>query len=107
MMAQISLGDADALFKEKPFITLAEPACGAGCMVLAYADVLNQAGYLSHRHLWVSATDIDPLAAGMAYLQLSLCGVAGEEVTPIRSQTLGPAMPGKYQNRTTGQYKGI
>ena len=26
---------------------------------------------------------------------------------PIRSQTLGPAMPGKYQNRTTGQHKGI
>jgi len=80
MMAQISLGDVDTIFRDKPFITLAEPACGAGCMVLAYADVLNQAGYLSHRHMWVSATDIDPLAAGMAYIQLSLCGIAGEVV---------------------------
>ncbi|EBF4784799.1 hypothetical protein AC369_20290 [Salmonella enterica subsp. diarizonae] len=26
---------------------------------------------------------------------------------PIRSQTLGPVMPGKYQNQTTGQHKGI
>jgi hypothetical protein len=26
---------------------------------------------------------------------------------PIRSQTLGPAMLGKYQNRTTDQHKGI
>ncbi len=68
------------MFDEKPFITLSEPACGAGCMVLAFADALNRAGYASHRYLWVSATDIDPLAAGMAYIQLSLCGVAGEVV---------------------------
>lgn len=80
MMAKIQLGDVNKVFKQRPFITLSEPACGAGCMVLAYADVLNQAGYASHRYLWVSATDVDPLAAGMAYIQLSLCGVAGEVV---------------------------
>lgn len=49
-------------------------------MALAFADVLHQAGYASYRYLWVSATDIDPLAAGMAYIQLSICGVAGEVV---------------------------
>lgn len=54
--------------------------CGAGCMVLAFADVLQKAGWPPHRYLWVSATDIDPLAAGMAYIQLSLCGIAGEVV---------------------------
>lgn len=80
MMAQLHLGDVKAAFNEKPFITLCEPACGAGCMILAFADVLNQAGYAAHRHLWVSATDIDPIVAGMAYIQLSLCGVAGEVV---------------------------
>lgn len=53
---------------------------GAGCMVLAFADVLQKAGWPPHRYLWVSATDIDPLAAGMAYIQLSLCGIAGEVV---------------------------
>lgn len=47
-------------------------------MVQACADVLNQAGYLLHRHMWVSATGIDLLAAGMAYIQLSLCGIVGE-----------------------------
>ena len=80
MMAQLQLGDVDETMVKKPFISLSEPACGAGCMILAFADVLNQAGYASHRHLWVSATDVDPLAAGMAYIQLSLCGVAGEVV---------------------------
>ncbi|GAA3592221.1 N-6 DNA methylase [Gibbsiella greigii] len=80
MMAKVQLGDVNKVFNQRPFITLFEPACGAGCMVLAYADVLNHAGFASRRHLWVSATDVDPLAAGMAYIQLSLCGVASEVV---------------------------
>lgn len=80
MMARMQLGKIEENFRDKPFITLSEPACGAGCMALAFASVLREAGYSPHRYLWVSATDIDPLAAGMAYIQLSLCGVAGEVV---------------------------
>jgi len=80
MMARMQLGKVEENFRNKPFITLSEPACGAGCMTLAFASVLREAGYSPHRYLWVSATDIDPLAAGMAYIQLSLCGVAGEVV---------------------------
>ena len=80
MMARMQLGNVDDNFRDKPFITLSEPACGAGCMVLAFASVLREAGYSPHRYLWVSATDIDPLAAGMAYIQFSLCGIAGEVV---------------------------
>lgn len=79
-MACLQLGDMKTLFQSKPFITLREPACGAGCMVLAFADTLNREGYAAYRHLWFSATDIDPLVAGMAYIQLSLCGVAGEVI---------------------------
>lgn len=79
-MARLQLGDIKTLFQTRPFITLCEPACGAGCMVLAFADTLNREGYAAHRYLWISATDIDPLAAGMAYIQLSLCGVAGEVI---------------------------
>ncbi|EFK7798840.1 SAM-dependent DNA methyltransferase, partial [Escherichia coli] len=80
MMAQMQLGNVKALFENTPFITLREPACGAGSMILAMADTLNRSGYPAYRRMWVSATDIDPLAAGMAYIQLSLCGVAGEVV---------------------------
>ncbi|HEY2453783.1 MAG TPA: SAM-dependent DNA methyltransferase [Scandinavium sp.] len=80
MMAGLQLGDTDALFRMKPFVTLYEGACGAGCLILAFASVLREAGYSPHRYLWVSATDIDPLAAGMAYIQLSLCGIPGEVV---------------------------
>ena len=80
MMARMQLGNVEDNFRDKPFITLSEPACGAGCMALAFAFVLREAGYSPHRYLWVSAQDIDPLAAGMAYIQLSLSGVPGEVV---------------------------
>ncbi|CCP01916.1 hypothetical protein BN439_0827 [Erwinia amylovora Ea644] len=80
MMAQLQLGNVEEQFRDKPFITLSEPACGAGCITLAFASVLREAGFPPHRRMWVSATDIDPLAAAMAYIQLSLCGVAGEVV---------------------------
>lgn len=49
MMAQMQLGNVRALFENKPFITLSEPACGAGSMILAMADTLNRLGYPAYR----------------------------------------------------------
>ncbi|MDC9591679.1 SAM-dependent DNA methyltransferase, partial [Xenorhabdus sp. XENO-10] len=72
MMAEIQLHDAAGLLQTQPFVTFFEPACGAGCMTLAAAEVLRGQGYDPMCSLWVSAIDIDPLAAVMAYIQLSL-----------------------------------
>lgn len=81
MMAKMQLGDIDSLLVDKPFFTVYEPACGSAGMLLAIAEVLREKGLNPTRHLWVSCTDIDPVASGMAYIQLSLMGVAGEVVT--------------------------
>ncbi|MGV0082739.1 N-6 DNA methylase [Rahnella aceris] len=81
MMAEMQLGDIDSLLADKPFFTVYEPACGSAGMLLAIAEVLREKGFNPTRHLWVSCTDIDPVASGMAYIQLSLMGVAGEVVT--------------------------
>lgn len=81
MMAEMQLGDLDRLLKEKPFVTVYEPACGSAGMLLAIAEVVREKGFNPMLHLWVSCTDIDPVASGMAYIQLSLMGVAGEVVT--------------------------
>ncbi|WP_340618801.1 N-6 DNA methylase [Xenorhabdus entomophaga] len=75
MMAEMQLQDVSARLQEQPFVTLYEPACGAGCMTLAAADVLREQGHDPLCSLWVSAIDIDPLAAVMAYVQLSLTGI--------------------------------
>ena len=78
MMARIQ--GVDHLLETQPFVTLSEPACGAGGMVLAVVKTLIQAGYDPARTLWVQAWDIDRLAALMAYVQLSLWNVPAEIV---------------------------
>ncbi|WJV54911.1 N-6 DNA methylase [Prodigiosinella aquatilis] len=81
MMAEIQLGDIKNILIDKPFVTVYEPACGSAGMLLAIAEVIKEKGFNPSRHLWVSCIDIDPVASGMAYIQLSLTGVAGEVVT--------------------------
>ncbi|MBC8955069.1 integrase [Xenorhabdus sp. PB62.4] len=93
MMAEIQLQDVSARLQEKPFVTLYEPACGAGCMTLAAADVLREQGYDPLCSLWVSAIDIDPLAAVMAYIQLALTGIPA-------AVTIGDALHDNGSKRT-------
>lgn len=58
-----------------PYITLDEPTCGAGGMVIAAAKVLLDRGYNPQTQLLVQCTDLDPVAARMCYVQLSLLGI--------------------------------
>lgn len=75
LMAEMALQDVDSLVAAHGFVTLCEPACGAGGMVLAAADVVEAAGHLPALSLFVEATDISTLAFHMAYLQLACRGV--------------------------------
>ncbi len=75
MMAEMILGDAGEAMKERGFITLAEPASGAGGMIIAAADVLEKQGFDIGRQLYVDATDLSPMCFRMTYLQASLRGI--------------------------------
>lgn len=55
-------------------ITLNEPSCGGGCMVIAACKVLHDAGFDYQRKLDVVAQDLDWKGVYMTYLQLSLIG---------------------------------
>jgi type I restriction-modification system DNA methylase subunit len=78
-MAELTLAHVDQVIAANGFVTIAEPACGAGGMVIAAADVIASKGIDIGRHLYVEATDLSPMAWRMAYLQLSLRGIlAGE-----------------------------
>ena len=79
-MARMIFADHLRILEDQPFVTLQEPACGAGGMVLAVVKVLIQSGYDPARALWVQAVDVDRLAALMAYVQLSLWNVPAEIV---------------------------
>ena len=57
-------------------LTLNEPACGSGGMVIAAADVLyNDYQFNIARNLLVECSDIDARCIHMSYLQLGLAGI--------------------------------
>lgn len=76
LMASLSVTDAHLdTIREQGFMTLSEPACGAGAMVIAFTQELRKRGVNYQQSLHVTATDLDSMAAMMAYIQLSLLHV--------------------------------
>lgn len=73
-MAQITIDQADVAERERP-ITIAEPACGSGAMILGtvYALAQQKVDYTSET--FFVAHDIDIRCVWMAYIQLTLYGV--------------------------------
>lgn len=62
--------------KDDSILTVNEPTCGSGGMVLAMLDVLkNKYDFNYARNCFVEAADIDARCVHMCYLQLSLAGV--------------------------------
>jgi len=80
MMAEVNFGSASELLDRQPFITLSEPACGAGGMVIAFAETMLDQGGNPQEQLWVNCIDVDIVAGMMCYVQLSLLGIPGEVV---------------------------
>ncbi|MDP2244057.1 N-6 DNA methylase [Pseudomonas sp.] len=75
LMAGMQIGDGADIRKHiaaRGFITLSEPTCGAGAMVIAMAATMQAQGINYQHHLHVTAQDIDSRGVHMAYLQLSL-----------------------------------
>lgn len=75
LMAEITFEGVDEIIAKNGFVTVQEPACGAGGMILAAADVLASKGHDIAQTLYVDATDIAPLCWKMTYLQASLRGI--------------------------------
>lgn len=82
LLARMTYGDVlDKMEKSnKPFISLSEPACGAGGMVLAFANEMLKNGINPAEKLYVQCIDIDRLAGFMCYLQLSLWHIPAEVI---------------------------
>jgi len=79
LMARVLHGDAVEKAKTG-FVTLSEPACGAGGMILAFVKVMLEHRLNPATGLWVQAIDIDRTAAFMCYLQLTLWNVPAQVV---------------------------
>lgn len=59
-------------------ITINEPSCGAGGMIVAALDAMNEKGINWQRRARIVASDIDTTCVHMTYVTLSLLGVRAE-----------------------------
>lgn len=75
MMGAIALGDSREELEKQGYISLSEPTCGSGAMVLGFARAMAEANLNYCSQLFAIATDIDPKCAHMTYIQLSLYGI--------------------------------
>ncbi|MGX9377402.1 N-6 DNA methylase [Pantoea ananatis] len=81
MMARMLMPGAEDAVRREGFFTLSEPTCGAGGMVVAVAECMLEAGLNPSEQMFASCIDIDPVAADMAFIQLSLLGIPAEVIT--------------------------
>ena len=77
-MAKMISGNLSNEIERQGFFNVNDPTCGAGCLLIAYAYTarFDQKINYQERGIFVGI-DIDPLAAKMCYIQLSLLGCPG------------------------------
>ena len=94
-MAGFSGDDAGEKVRDKGFVALCDPACGAGATLIAARTRLAQMR-IGGSQAWFVGQDIDRTAAMMCYVQLSLLGCAGYVVVadtlnnPVTGNLLWP-----------------
>lgn len=71
---QFAGDEKEEQLKEKGYISVNDPACGAGAMLIAFANVAKRHGINYQKQVLFVAQDIDRTAAMMCYIQLSLLG---------------------------------
>ncbi|VGE81969.1 Type I restriction-modification system methyltransferase subunit [Klebsiella pneumoniae] len=77
LMARMLMPGVRDTIRREGIATVSDPACGAAGMLIAYAECLLEADINPSMHMFGSCIDIDPVAADMAFIQLSLLGIAG------------------------------
>lgn len=74
LCARLGLDLSEIKSTDNP-ITICEPSCGGGGMIIAAAKALNDAGIDYQRRMRVIAQDLDWKGVYMCYVQLSLLGI--------------------------------
>lgn len=76
-MAEMNAPDLEATIEAKGWVSVNDPACGAGATLIAMANTMKNHEVNYQNHALFVAQDIDRVAGMMCYIQLSLLGCAG------------------------------
>lgn len=100
LMAELEIGgDFRQRLETENYLSVNDPACGAGCMLIAFANVCRRNyGVNYQQSIFFVAQDIDPVVAKMCYIQLSLLGCPGYVAigNTITSPVLGSVLNPYY-----------
>ena len=77
LMAKLNLDEQKENLERKGWISVGDCCCGAGAMLIAFANACRQEKINYQQDVLFIAQDIDSTAAYMCYIQLSLLGCAG------------------------------
>lgn len=78
MMADMQMPAATTMLKEQEYITINDPACGAGATLIAAAESLYANQHINYQTCAIFVgQDIDYTVGLMCYIQLSLIGAPG------------------------------
>ena len=89
MAAMYQGEDRKSQIEEKGWVSVSDPACGAGALLLAFANECKRNHINYQTSVFFVAQDIDFLAGCMCYIQMSLLGCPGYVV--IDDSILHPA----------------
>ncbi|MEG5888190.1 N-6 DNA methylase [Enterobacter ludwigii] len=81
LMAKLVMPDVEQTIRREGFVTISDPASGSAGMIIAYAENLLEAGFNPSKKMYAHCIDIDPIAADMSFIQLSLLGIPAQVVT--------------------------
>lgn len=78
-MAEINFTEIETI-QNNQLITLSEPCCGSGALIIAFAQTLREHNINYQQNLFVEAIDISEMCFKMTYIQLSLLGISAKVV---------------------------
>ena len=76
-MAGITINDNVQTLEKQEWISVNDPACGAGATLVAAANIFHRKKINYQTRVLFTANDIDRVVAQMCYIQLSFLGCAG------------------------------
>lgn len=94
-MAEIMIdAETEEKLKQHGYISVSDPACGAGATLIAAANIFRQKKINYQQDVLFVAQDIDRIAGLMCYIQLSLLGCPGYVViaNTLSNPTVGTTL---------------
>jgi len=77
MMAEMQVDSAKEKIEKQGYVAVNDPTCGAGALLVAFANRCMKHGIDFQNRILFTAQDIDYVVGCMCYIQLSLMGCAG------------------------------